>query len=381
MTRKCWFVVDFSNFEVLPLHKELSEFIIQKNFYNELEKTQQKNISVGYIHLQNNILDESSWVLLLSGYVIYTSLGGLYFKLSIERNGDYLQFFWQEFGKDFTFANCKAQEETLVHSLKQKSIELEQLCEKNSIIHGIKLEKNGKNLSPKFTQALMVMHEKYKSTLLSHPCSHCYNTDFQKKSYHVSCIGFNVTVDMDCQLCGTMDSYSNQSKGTNFSHLVASSTLAAEESAKRALKAAITHTITKGKKALTIGFDCSWSHSRNAKQASGEFVYLEELEDYGHKAVVAFHVVEKSRIIIKKGKDGTSEEKVVIHQGNIDASSRQMEHAILIALLEQIIPILEESDLLLEVCIDRDLDSNKTLANVPIVSEIYAYLKHASKNI
>ncbi|GBB84693.1 hypothetical protein RclHR1_11280003 [Rhizophagus clarus] len=155
----------------------------------------------------------------------------------------------------------------------------------------------------------------------------------------------------------------------------------AEESAKRALKAAITHTITKGKKALTIGFDCSWSHSRNAKQASGEFVYLEELEDYGHKAVVAFHVVEKSRIIIKKGKDGTSEEKVVIHQGNIDASSRQMEHAILIALLEQIIPILEESDLLLEVCIDRDLDSNKTLANVPIVSEIYAYLKHASKNI
>jgi hypothetical protein len=58
-----------------------------------------------------------------------------------------------------------------------------------------------------------------------------------------------------------------------------------------------------------------------------------------------------------------------------------MEHAILIALLEQITPILEESDILLEVCIDGDLDSNKTLANVPIISEIYADLKHASKNI
>ena len=58
-----------------------------------------------------------------------------------------------------------------------------------------------------------------------------------------------------------------------------------------------------------------------------------------------------------------------------------MEHAILIALLEKITPILEESDLLLEVCIDRDLDSNKTLANIPVVSEIYADLKHASKNI
>ena len=71
----------------------------------------------------------------------------------------------------------------------------------------------------------------------------------------------------------------------------------------------------------------------------------------------------------------------MVHKGNFDASSRQMEHAILIALLEQITPILEESDLLLEVCIDGDLDSNKTLANVPIVSEIYADLKHASKNI
>lgn len=71
----------------------------------------------------------------------------------------------------------------------------------------------------------------------------------------------------------------------------------------------------------------------------------------------------------------------MVHKGNFDASFRQMEHTILITLLEQIIPVLEKSDLLLEVCIDGDLDSNKTLANVPIVSEIYADLKHASKNI
>ena len=30
-------------------------------------------------------------------------------------------------------------------------------------------------------------------------------------------------------------------------------------------------------KILPIGFDCSWSHSRNAHQASGEFLYLGEL--------------------------------------------------------------------------------------------------------
>ncbi|CAG8776576.1 18932_t:CDS:1, partial [Rhizophagus irregularis] len=71
--------------------------------------------------------------------------------------------------------------------------------------------------------------------------------------------------------------------------------------------------------------------------------------------------------------------------GNFDASSCQMEHAILIALLEQITLILEESNILLEVYIDKDLDSNKTLANISIISEIYyADLKHAtdaSKNI
>jgi len=30
-------------------------------------------------------------------------------------------------------------------------------------------------------------------------------------------------------------------------------------------------------KVLPIGFDCSWSHSRNAHQASGEFLYLGDL--------------------------------------------------------------------------------------------------------
>lgn len=108
-----------------------------------------------------------------------------------------------------------------------------------------------------------------------------------------------------------------------------------------------------------------------------KFIYI---LGYGHKAIIAFHVVEKSRVAVKKGKDG-SEEKVVIRQGNFDASSRQMEHAILIALLEQIIPVLEASNLLLEVCVDGDLDSNKTLANVSVVTEIYADLKHVSKNI
>ena len=102
---------------------------------------------------------------------------------------------------------------------------------------------------------------------------------------------------MDCQLCGMIDSYSNQSKGINFSHLVAAAALTngnnhytiqtalavigittqscrqsyhqyqsqmfptiisrAVDSAKQALNAAISHANTKQKKSLVVGFDCS----------------------------------------------------------------------------------------------------------------------------
>ncbi|CAG8627424.1 10800_t:CDS:2 [Funneliformis mosseae] len=84
-------------------------------------------------------------------------------------------------------------------------------------------------------------------------------------------------------------------------------------------------------------------------------------------------MIKKSHVITKKGKDENSDEKVIIQKSNFDASSRQIEHAILIALLEQIISVLEASDLLLEVCIDRDLDFNKTLANIPVELILYKY--------
>ena len=37
------------------------------------------------------------------------------------------------------------------------------------------------------------------------------------------------------------------------------------------------------------------------------FNFIFYILGYGHKAVIAFHVVKKSRIIVKKGKDGSEE--------------------------------------------------------------------------
>ena len=58
-----------------------------------------------------------------------------------------------------------------------------------------------------------------------------------------------------------------------------------------------------------------------------------------------------------------------------------MEHAILIALIEKLTPILVEQDMLLNITIDGDLNSNKTLSNVGIINQIFADLKHVTKNI
>ncbi|CAG8679861.1 3711_t:CDS:2, partial [Funneliformis caledonium] len=246
----------------ITLHKELSEFIIPRNFYNELEKTLQKNINVGYMHLQTNTLDESSWVPLLPGF----------------------------------------NEPTIIAILQNT---VRNVYKKDSVVSGIKLEENGKCLSPKSTQALIQLQDE--SSNLNNNIDQNENFERirkevdnildEKKLGSTMLISFNVTIDVNCQLCDTMDSYSNQSKGVNFSHLVAAVILAgginhyamqivlvvigittqsckrsyhqyqsqmfseiilsAKESARQAFNAAIAYANTKEKKVLTIGIDYS----------------------------------------------------------------------------------------------------------------------------
>ena len=92
--------------------------------------------------------------------------------------------------------------------------------------------------------------------------------------------------------------------------------------------------------------------------------------------MIGFHTVENSCSM--RSKDNNS---ITIYKGNFDGFSRQMEHAILLVLLNDIIPILEETDFTLHICVDGDLETNRTLACIPAVSRIFADLKHVSKNI
>ena len=58
-----------------------------------------------------------------------------------------------------------------------------------------------------------------------------------------------------------------------------------------------------------------------------------------------------------------------------------MEHAVLIGILEIVIPVLKENNMLLDIVVDGDLDSNKTLREVKCVNKIFLDLKRLTRNI
>ncbi|RIB13401.1 hypothetical protein C2G38_2041013 [Gigaspora rosea] len=99
----------------------------------------------------------------------------------------------------------------------------------------------------------------------------------------------------------------------------------------------------------------------------------EQVKSQGYRAkpIVDYHLVEKPQIYKNK-----KDETIVINEGNYDKSSRQMEHSNLIGAITKITPMLIEYDIVLGVAVDGDLNSNKTLADQPIVSKIFANLKH-----
>ncbi|PKC53074.1 hypothetical protein RhiirA1_480080, partial [Rhizophagus irregularis] len=98
----------------------------------------------------------------------------------------------------------------------------------------------------------------------------------------------------------------------------------AEINAQIALSKAIVHIKAKGERVLSTSFNCSWSYCQNANQAR-----------YNHKPVIAFATSEKP----------------------------------------------QATDVLLDIGVNRDLNSNKTLNNILCMSKVYADLKHVGKNI
>lgn len=266
---------------------------------------------------------------------------------------------------------------------------------------------------------IFVNTTEYLNLVVTQPCSTCNNCKIDKRKYKIKVNGLSVKVTASCKQCHTATIFTNESTEMNFSRAVAGAGLlggvnreewrnmlafcgitrqsgkrqyfehqdvmlkdivqAAHQSADEALTAALNFVKKQPEKKegyiLEGSFDCSWSHVREASQASGELIFNGFLEGFLHRPIIAFHVTEKPRVHKRK------EETIVINEGNYDSSSQQMEHAILIAIIDKITPMVENNDVILDIGIDGDLNSNKTLATQKIVHKIFTDLKHKAKLI
>ncbi|GBC42943.2 uncharacterized protein OCT59_007997 [Rhizophagus irregularis] len=321
--------------------------------------------------------------------------------------------------------NAKKKEETLHQKITTINNKSENTIETDDIIalNDAEIQKSvEKELEEKRLGSVIFMStSQYLSMLLSLPCPNCLDIIASNRTFYTRVSGFSVSCVITCHLCKASTQYSNEDSGVKYSNLVAEAALAGGINRNSFQTALATIGVTNQcseksfynyqarmckpiidsakfssdiilreildnlesahlpgqEKVLPVGFDCSWSHARNAHQASGEFLYLGDLPGYNYQPVIGFHTVEHSRVIRKSENDSSK----IIYNGNFSGTSRQMEHAILLVLLNDIMPILEQTDFTLHVCVDGDLETNRTLACIPAVGRIFADLKHISKNI
>ena len=173
----------------------------------------------------------------------------------------------------------------------------------------------------KLGSTIFMSTSQYLSILLSLPCPNCHDFITSNRTFYTTVLGFSISCIITCCLCKTSTQYSNEDLGVKYSHLVAGATLSGginRNSLQTALATiGVTNQCSKQsyhnyqarmyqpiidsakfssetllleimdqleashlpgqEKVLPVGFDCSWSHSRNAHQASGEFLYLGDL--------------------------------------------------------------------------------------------------------
>ena len=160
---------------------------------------------------------------------------------------------------------------------------------------------------------MLVSTEQFISLVLQQSCSYCGEIRLNYKKTKVTTVGFSVKILVSCQLCETFNEFTNESLDVNFNACIATAGLvggtnrrslqmifactgislqlckvsfhrhqacifekiicAAEISTDIALQKVIEHHKIQGKQIIPVSFDCSWSHVRNAQQASGEIIY------------------------------------------------------------------------------------------------------------
>ncbi|CAG8439407.1 12082_t:CDS:10, partial [Funneliformis mosseae] len=186
-------------------------------------------------------------------------------------------------------------------------------------------------------------------------CDSCGETKIINKKWNILTAGLSIKILIKCQVCKTVKEFSNESAEVNFNACFAAADLVGR--------------INRQSLQMTFIYADVISQLCKASYYNYQAMTFEKIMKSA-KISTKIALQKASGEIIYDGKDD-GEDKI-IREGNFDLNSHQMEHAILISILGKLTPILEEHNMLINVTIDSDLDSNKTLGNVAVVNQIFA---------
>ncbi|GES74897.1 DNA helicase RecQ [Rhizophagus clarus] len=178
--------------------------------------------------------------------------------------------------------------------------------------------------------------DSFLSLILTQPCS-CRNNDISQKKCKISASGLSVKMMIKYKKCKETLSFQNEPPDMNYA------------------------------KAFTAATLCD-----------GKSIYYKYQKSLDESIKnIALENIKKALYISIE--DAKKKEKNCLTE-NHKANSKQIEHAVLIRILEKVVPILEETDMLLDIVVDEDLDSNKTLREVKCVNKIFPDFKHLTQS-
>ncbi|CAI2185622.1 17386_t:CDS:2, partial [Funneliformis geosporum] len=196
----------------------------------------------------------------------------------------------------------------------------------NEIVQALELKIQKLVQKRRLGSTILVSTDIFLELILNQPCVTCHDINPSTHKTKIKTNGLGICVTKTCILCSGESKYYNQRSEDDFSKCLASAGLVegvnrkncdllANFSAEDALVTAYEKLQSNGQDILEVSFDYAWSHIRKTSQASGEIIFNEELEDGN---------------------------RITIQEGNYDSNLQQMEHAILITIIEKISTILEK---------------------------------------
>ncbi|CAG8636544.1 8634_t:CDS:10, partial [Funneliformis mosseae] len=192
--------------------------------------------------------------------------------------------------------------------------------------------------------------------ILNQLCVTCHDINPSNYKTKIRTIGLKICVTKKCMLCSDESEYYNERSGDDFSKFLAGADLVGGVNTEELRSIAEDALVAACEKLQSDGQDILENYVREASQTSGEIIFNGELEGLGyrHNLVLAYYVVEKN--------------------ANMKLKMENM------LLFKRISTILEKYNIKLNVGVDGNLSTNKTLALLNVVNQIFADLKYKIVN-